>query len=35
MEGATFSGKLAARALCDAAIAGTVPLQKESSAVAA
>nr|AUE44553.1 phytoene desaturase [Sargassum muticum] len=36
MEGATFSGKLAARALADAAIAGTIPLkEKESSAVAA
>ncbi|CAM9212812.1 unnamed protein product [Ectocarpus sp. 4 AP-2014] len=35
MEGATFSGKLAARALSDAAIAGTIPLQKEASAVAA
>lgn len=28
MEGATFSGKLAARALSDAAIAGTVSCQK-------
>ena len=28
MEGATFSGKLAARALADAAIAGTVSWQK-------
>nr|AUE44547.1 phytoene desaturase [Sargassum integerrimum] len=36
MEGATFSGKLAARALADAAIAGTIPLkEKASSAVAA
>nr|AUE44552.1 phytoene desaturase [Sargassum thunbergii] len=36
MEGATFSGKLAARALADAAIAGTIPLkEKESSAVVA
>nr|AUE44550.1 phytoene desaturase [Scytosiphon dotyi] len=35
MEGATFSGKLAARALSDAAIADTIPLKKAASAVAA
>nr|AUE44540.1 phytoene desaturase [Scytosiphon lomentaria]AUE44541.1 phytoene desaturase [Saccharina sculpera] len=35
MEGATFSGKLAARALSDAAIANTIPLEKAASAVAA
>nr|AUE44538.1 phytoene desaturase [Colpomenia sinuosa] len=35
MEGATFSGKLAAKALSDAAIAGTIPLEKAASAVAA
>lgn len=33
MEGATFSGKLAARALSDAAIAGTVSCQQSLHAV--
>nr|AUE44548.1 phytoene desaturase [Dictyopteris undulata] len=35
MEGATFSGKLAAKALAEAAIAGTVPLVERAAALAA
>ena len=35
IEGATFSGKLAAKALADAAAAGTIPLKEAAPAVAA